>query len=71
MDKQYSKSPTPPVAGRSRQMTIDQLIYDEIVYQDPNCIIVRRNGVTEQYIVVGDQFISDDFMNQAYATLGI
>ena len=52
-------------------MTIDQLIYDEIVYQDPNCIIVRRNGVTEQYIVVGDQLISDDFMTQAYATLGI
>ena len=52
-------------------MTIDQLTYDEIVYQDPNCIIVRRNGVTEQYVIVDRQVIIDEFMNRAYATLGL
>lgn len=52
-------------------MTIDQLTYDEILFQDAYCIIVRRGGVTEQYIVVDDQLISDDFMAQAYAALGL
>lgn len=52
-------------------MTIGQLTYDEILFQNAHCIIVRRNGVTEQYIIVDDQLISDDFMTQAYATLGM
>ena len=52
-------------------MTIDQLTYDEILFQDAHCIIVRRGGVTEQYIVVDGQLISDDFMARAYASLGL
>lgn len=52
-------------------MTIDQLTYDEILFQNAHCIIVRRNGVTEQYVIVDGQVIIDDFMNQAYAALGL
>ena len=52
-------------------MTIDQLTYDEIIFQDQNCIIVRRNGVTEQYIIVDGKLINDDPMTQAYAALGL
>lgn len=52
-------------------MTIDQLTCDEILFQDRFLIIVRRNGVTEQYIIVDGQLISDDVMTKAYAALGL
>ncbi len=52
-------------------MTIDQLTYDEILFQNAHCIIVRRNGVTEQYVIVDRQVIIDEFMNRACATLGL